>query len=110
MSQSVVVPPQTIPILRLAIHNEGVTARESLERISNFFRERMLPAIAGTVTPPDFSYRAFVRSREGVGLGLPLAKSFVELHGGVLQVDSAPGRGTTVMVNLPPWRAAQALG
>jgi PAS domain S-box-containing protein len=52
---------------------------------------------------------AFVRSREGVGLGLPLAKSFVELHGGVLQVDSAPGRGTTVMVNLPPWRAAQAL-
>jgi len=53
---------------------------------------------------------AFVRSREGVGLGLPLAKSFVELHGGVLQVDSAPGRGTTVMVNLPPWRAAQALG
>ena len=53
---------------------------------------------------------AFVRSRDGVGLGLPLAKSFVELHGGVLQVDSAPGRGTTVMVNLPPWRAAQALG
>jgi signal transduction histidine kinase len=53
---------------------------------------------------------AFVRSRDGVGLGLPLAKSFVELHGGVLKVDSAPGRGTTVMVNLPPWRAAQALG
>ncbi|HLZ65867.1 MAG TPA: ATP-binding protein [Aliidongia sp.] len=53
---------------------------------------------------------AFVRSRDGVGLGLPLAKSFVELHGGVLEVDSAPGRGTTVMVNLPPWRAAQALG
>jgi PAS domain S-box-containing protein len=53
---------------------------------------------------------AFVRSRDGVGLGLPLAKSFVELHGGALQVDSAPGRGTTVMVNLPPWRAAQSLG
>jgi PAS domain S-box-containing protein len=53
---------------------------------------------------------AFVRSRDGVGLGLPLAKSFVELHGGMLQVDTMPGRGTTVMVNLPPWRAAQALG
>jgi two-component system cell cycle sensor histidine kinase PleC len=53
---------------------------------------------------------AFVRSRDGVGLGLPLAKSFVELHGGALRVDSAPGRGTTVIVNLPPWRAAQALG
>jgi len=53
---------------------------------------------------------AFVRTRDGVGLGLPLAKSFVELHGGELVVESMPGRGTTVLVKLPPWRAAQALG
>ena len=53
---------------------------------------------------------AFARSRDGVGLGLPLAKSFVELHGGELLVESVPGRGTTVIVKLPPWRAAQALG
>ena len=53
---------------------------------------------------------AFARSRDGVGLGLPLAKSFVELHGGELLVESMPGRGTTITVKLPPWRAAQALG
>jgi signal transduction histidine kinase len=38
------------------------------------------------------------RKYEGTGLGLPLAKSFVELHGGSLSVDSALGRGTTVTV------------
>ncbi|GGF25019.1 hypothetical protein GCM10011611_33840 [Aliidongia dinghuensis] len=52
---------------------------------------------------------AFVRTRDGVGLGLPLAKSFVELHGGELTVDSAPGRGTRVVFKLPPWRTATAL-
>jgi PAS domain S-box-containing protein len=52
---------------------------------------------------------AFSRTHDGVGLGLPLAKSFVELHGGELMVESAPGRGTTVTVRLPSWRAASAL-
>ncbi|HEV2678653.1 MAG TPA: ATP-binding protein [Aliidongia sp.] len=53
---------------------------------------------------------AFARTRDGVGLGLPLAKSFVELHGGELVIESVPGHGTTVLVKLPSWRVAQALG
>lgn len=44
------------------------------------------------------------RKYEGAGLGLPLAKSLVELHGGALEVESAPGVGTTVTVRLPPER------
>jgi PAS domain S-box-containing protein len=52
---------------------------------------------------------AFSRTRDGVGLGLPLAKSFVELHGGELMLDSTPGHGTTVTVKLPSWRAVSAL-
>ena len=40
------------------------------------------------------------RKYEGTGLGLPLAKSLVELHGGALQIDSVVGRGTTVTVRL----------
>ena len=40
------------------------------------------------------------RKYEGTGLGLPLTKSFVELHGGTLQIDSKVGRGTTVTVRL----------
>jgi signal transduction histidine kinase/HAMP domain-containing protein len=40
------------------------------------------------------------RKYEGTGLGLPLAKSFVELHGGTLQIESTVGQGTTVTVRL----------
>ena len=42
-----------------------------------------------------------VRSFEGLGLGLPLSKSFVELHGGTLEISSTPGQGTCVSVCLP---------
>ncbi|MDR3536002.1 MAG: ATP-binding protein [Acetobacteraceae bacterium] len=37
----------------------------------------------------------------GTGLGLPLSKLFVELHGGRLTIDSEPGQGTVVRVSLP---------
>jgi signal transduction histidine kinase len=41
----------------------------------------------------------------GVGLGLPLAKLFTELHGGTLGIASEENVGTTVTVTLPPGRA-----
>lgn len=41
------------------------------------------------------------RRHTGTGLGLPLSRSLAELHGGVLEVKSAPGAGTTVIVQLP---------
>ena len=41
------------------------------------------------------------RRYEGTGLGLPLVNSIVELHGGELQIDSAPGQGTAVTIFLP---------
>lgn len=44
------------------------------------------------------------RRYEGAGLGLPLAKAVIELHGGTLQIDSAPGHGTTVQFSLPAGR------
>lgn len=37
----------------------------------------------------------------GAGLGLTLVKGFVELHGGQLSIESAPGRGFTASVDLP---------
>ena len=41
------------------------------------------------------------RKYEGTGLGLPLAKSLVELHGGSLEIASAVGHGTRITVRLP---------
>ena len=47
---------------------------------------------------------ATTRRHAGTGLGLPLAKSLVERHGGTLWIDSRRGRGTTVTVSLPAER------
>jgi two-component system, cell cycle sensor histidine kinase PleC len=44
------------------------------------------------------------RKYDGAGLGLPLAKQFMRLHGGGLFVESALGKGTTVTITLPASR------
>src|SRR5438105_4592279 len=41
------------------------------------------------------------RSREGTGLGLTLAKRFIELHGGRIWVESEVGKGTTFTFAMP---------
>ena len=47
------------------------------------------------------------RKHEGVGLGLPLTKRLVELHGGTIEIDSEPGKGTIVSAHLPEERLCQ---
>ena len=48
------------------------------------------------------------RKYEGTGLGLPLVKSFVELHGGSLDIQSGIGVGTTVTIRFPAERVLEA--
>jgi len=44
------------------------------------------------------------RKYEGTGLGLPLSKGLMELHGGTLDLTSVVGVGSTVTITLPPRR------
>ena len=45
-------------------------------------------------------YRSrFSKDKQGVGLGLPLAKAIIEAHSGTIEVDSQLGRGTVFTVN-----------
>ncbi|MPZ11565.1 MAG: PAS domain-containing protein [Kiloniellaceae bacterium] len=44
------------------------------------------------------------RRFEGTGLGLPLVRSLIELHGGAISLESSPDRGTRVSVRFPPNR------
>lgn len=51
-------------------------------------------------------FQAYRRSRShsskrGWGIGLPLVRAVAEAHGGSLQLDSAPMRGTTFMLDIP---------
>jgi signal transduction histidine kinase len=47
---------------------------------------------------------AWQRRYEGTGLGLPLTKALLKLHGARLQIDSEPACGTTVTARFPAER------
>jgi len=49
------------------------------------------------------------KDNEGTGLGLPLTKSLIELHGGTIEMSSSVGEGTTVTVVFPKKRHLQKL-
>ena len=43
----------------------------------------------------------YTKKNEGTGLGMPIAKKVIEAHKGKIDVDSKPGEGTEVMIELP---------
>jgi signal transduction histidine kinase len=49
----------------------------------------------------EFEQSSGGKKEEGTGLGLPLSRKLVELHGGRLWVDSEPGHGSTFRFTLP---------
>ena len=79
--------------LRLSVRDTGVgIAAEDIPRIMESFGQ-----VGNT--------RAGVT--EGTGLGLPLVKAMIEMHGGTLELDSEVDVGTTVTIRFPPERIAE---
>src|SRR5207247_3542403 len=68
-------------------------------------RARIVVADRGVgIAPSDLGHvfdPYFTTKRGGTGLGLPIAKNIVEGLGGTIQVSSAPGRGTEIIIELP---------
>lgn len=72
----------------------------------------------GAGIPAEFKDRAFdrfsqadtsiTRTGQGVGLGLAIAKSIVDAHGGRIDYESKVGEGTTFRVDVPEWRGSGA--
>jgi signal transduction histidine kinase len=50
----------------------------------------------------------FVRKKEGTGLGLPIVKKLVEMHGAEIGIASTLGVGTTVEIVFPPVASGSA--
>ncbi|MEQ1892684.1 MAG: ATP-binding protein [Planctomycetota bacterium] len=105
--------------LELVLLNLGVNAREALPRggliqIETGFVQRdgrdwstlvvrdnglgMDAATKARIFEPFFTTK---RDGRGTGLGLTLVKSFVDTAGGKIEVESAPGSGTTFRLTLP---------
>ncbi len=79
--------------VRLAVADTGIgIAPEDLARLARPFEQ-----VEGQHS----------KTTQGTGLGLALTKSLIELHGGELKMESEPGRGTVVSVDLPIHRADQ---
>lgn len=84
-----------------------LAAHPAASGVSDPRHARIIVRDTGTGIPPDrlsTIFDRFVRASDvdqGFGLGLPIARQLVELHGGTIAIDSQVGQGTTVTIDLP---------
>ncbi len=78
----------------IAVEDHGIgIPREQLSRLFQEFEQVRDAKTTGPI---------------GTGLGLALARHFVELHGGTINVDTVPGQGSVFTVRVPTRRTIQA--
>ena len=97
-------------LLRHAVTSTPEAGRVLLHLDGNPDHARIIVSDNGPGMSPEAVAKAFDRFTQGgitrngeraLGLGLPLAKQFVEAHGGSIQLISQPGEGTLATVELP---------
>jgi two-component system, OmpR family, heavy metal sensor histidine kinase CusS len=82
--------------IEITVANLGANSEVSVKDNGSGIAAEHLPRVF------DRFYRAdSARSSEGVGLGLALVKSIMDLHGGAPRIESEPGQGTTVTLSFP---------
>ncbi len=91
---------------------EGGSVTVALEPLDGHVR--LAVSDDGPGMPPDVAARAFepfftTRPGVGIGLGLPIVQGIVERHGGRIDLETAPGAGTKVLVTLPVERERGAV-
>jgi signal transduction histidine kinase len=69
-----------------------------------------LHQIAKVLEPFGQAENSLSRRYEGSGLGLPLSKALIELHGGSFELESEVNVGTRVRFSLPPTRIMKSGG
>lgn len=92
---------------RLALGGEG-------SRLESGALARLTVGDTGTGMPPDVLEHAlepFYTTKapgQGTGLGLSVVHGIVASHGGTMKIESVPGEGTTVTIDLPAAAPAEA--
>lgn len=87
-------------VLQITTSGDDAEVRITIEDNGVGISEEILPQL----------FEPFVSTKEGqggVGLGLAIARRIVERHGGKIEVDSAPGRGTCFTITLPVTHRAE---
>ena len=98
-------PPNGCVTLKMAREEGGAVAIVVTDTGPGIATED-LPAILEPFRQLESS---LTRSFEGTGLGLPLTKAFLELHGGHMEIDSEAGQGTKVSLVLPAERVLSSV-
>ncbi len=81
--------------VRVSVQDTGIgIAQDDLPRLARPFEQ--------------VESQQHAKSTQGTGLGLALTKSLVEMHGGLLDVQSAPGEGTLVSFTVPLQQAGDS--
>ena len=93
---------------RIVASNAEIVIADNGKGIPPHKQERLFDRLSRVRTAED--EERGIDDTPHAGLGLPLARQFVEAHGGALTLESAVGTGTTATVRLPLGRRADVDG